>query len=120
VDPPQKVSAFIDTATLTLDEAKLRQFMLPMDVEKILEIPLGTRRYEDEWAWHYEHKGVFSIRSAYNMLVNMREKREAWLDGRASCSNGKVVEKQWSLLWHTLVPSKIKFSSGGSPSNLCR
>jgi hypothetical protein len=42
------------------------------------------------------------------MLVWTPEKREAWLEGCASSSNRIVEEKQWSSLWKTRVPSKVK------------
>jgi hypothetical protein len=50
-----------------------------MDVEVISGIPLSMRCQNDFWAWHYERKGVFSVRSAYRMLVMNREKMTAWL-----------------------------------------
>jgi hypothetical protein len=83
-EPPQRVSEFINAATCTWDESKLRTYLLPIDVDRILEIPLSSRRYNDLWAWHYERKGLFSVRSAYNMLINIREKREAWFGGKDS------------------------------------
>jgi hypothetical protein len=42
------------------------------------------------------------------MLVHTREKREAWLEEQASSSAGQLVEKQWSSLWNTKVPAKVK------------
>jgi hypothetical protein len=38
-EPPLKVADFIDATTATWDEEKLREWMLPMDVEIILQIP---------------------------------------------------------------------------------
>jgi hypothetical protein len=46
--------------------------------------------------WHYDRQGVFSMRSAYRMLVRTWERREAWLDNVASASNRAMVEKQWT------------------------
>jgi hypothetical protein len=79
-----------------------------MDMDIILQIPLRSRRHDDFWSWHYEWKGVFSVRSAYTMLVATRERREAWLDNRASSYSGELVEKLWSEHWRTRVPSKVK------------
>jgi hypothetical protein len=100
-DPPTQVSAFIEPVMAIWREEKLREYMLPMDVELILQIPLSSRRQNDFWSWHYDRKGIFSVRSAYRMLVNTREKREAWLGNVASGSNGELIEKQWSSLWRT-------------------
>jgi hypothetical protein len=56
-----------------------------------LSIPLSGRRFDDFWAWHYDRQGVFSVRSAYRMLVKTREKREAWLEKRPSSSHTEVI-----------------------------
>jgi hypothetical protein len=102
------VADFILPAAAEWDEDKLKKVFLPMDVHAIMEIPLNHRRQEDFWSWHYERKGVFSVKSAYNMLINTRENTEAWLDGRASGSDVRRTEKQWSSLWRTPVPSKMR------------
>jgi hypothetical protein len=51
---------------------------------------------------------MFSVRSAYNMLIATRDRREAWLDHRPSSSNESRVQKEWGSLWRTRVPSKVK------------
>jgi hypothetical protein len=45
-----RVSEFIDPDNGSWREEKLRQFLLPMDVEVIMVIPLSTRRHDDFWA----------------------------------------------------------------------
>jgi hypothetical protein len=72
--PPQLVSELIDNYNVAWDSQKLQTFFLPMDRELIMSIPLSTRQQDDFWAWHYDKSGVFSVRSAYRMLVEMREK----------------------------------------------
>jgi hypothetical protein len=83
------MSTFIDKPTTTWNEEKLRQYLLPMDVEIILQIPLSSRRSLDIWAWLYDRKGFFFVRSACRMLVFPRERKEAWLEGRVGASNGE-------------------------------
>jgi hypothetical protein len=107
-EPPSRVADFIAAESATWNEEKLRQYMLPMDVETVLQIPLSHHRQHDLWAWHYDRKGIFSVRSAYRMLIYTREKREAWLQGTSSGSSNQQVEKQWTALWRTRVPSKIR------------
>jgi hypothetical protein len=102
------VSEFIDRTTATWNCEKLKECFLPMDVEAILNLPLSTRNQQDEWAWHYDRKGIFTVRSAYKMLVHTKTSREAWLEGSASSSDTKKVEKQWTSLWRIQVPSKIE------------
>ena len=83
------VSDLIDNTTGCWDMQRLKQSFLPMDWEAIASIPLSTRRQVDFWAWHYEKTGVFTVRSAYRMLVSNREKRTDWIEhnpGKSDCS----------------------------------
>ena len=72
--PPTRVSELIDPLSIVWDIQALKMHFIPIDWELILNIPLTTRRQPDFWAWHYEKIGVFSVRSAYRMLVSNREK----------------------------------------------
>ena len=78
------------------------------DAAAILSIPVCTRHIQDFWSWVHEKNGVFSVRSAYRMLVTTKLRREAWLEGRADPSNTEGEQKAWSKLWKIDVPSKIK------------
>jgi hypothetical protein len=90
-ESPRRVADFIEATSATWDEEKLQQHFLPMDVEAILEIPLSHKRQEDFWSWHHDRRGVFTVRSAYNMLIRTHDRREAWLDGRAASSNESQI-----------------------------
>jgi hypothetical protein len=50
VDPPTRVSDFIDTTTTKWNTELLSEWFLPMDVEVIRSIPLSTRTMDDRWA----------------------------------------------------------------------
>jgi hypothetical protein len=92
-DPPVRVADFIDSTTACWNVAKLQQFFLPMDIDVIRSIPLSTRQHEDFWSWNFEKTGLFSVRSAYKMIVDTKKRREAWLDGKATSSNHGQEEK---------------------------
>ena len=51
---------------------------------------------------------MFTVRSAYRMLVTTKLRREAWLEGRSDSSNDVGEQKAWSKLWKIDVPSKLK------------
>jgi hypothetical protein len=106
--PPQLVNELIDNYNVAWDSQKLQTLFLPMDHELIMSIPLSTRGQDDFWAWHYDRSGVFSVRTAYRMLVETREKRTTWLDERACSSGATGEDKEWSALLKVQVPSKIK------------
>jgi len=79
-----------------------------MDSEAILQIPLSTSKLEDCWAWHHERNGIFSVRSAYRMMVEAKKSREDYFEGRGSCSDIDKCQREWKQLWHMKLPSKIK------------
>jgi hypothetical protein len=60
------------------------------------------------WAWHYDKRGIFSVRSVYRMMMVMREAHEAWIEEAASSSDHIRVQKSWFKLWHVQVPSKVR------------
>ena len=51
-----------------------------MDVEAIRTIPIVTRVAENFWAWHVERCGIFTVKSAYRMIIDTKRRREAWLE----------------------------------------
>jgi hypothetical protein len=53
-------------------------------------------------------KGIFTVRSAYRMMINIKISRENYFDANAGSSNSAAEVKGWSSLWKTAVPSKIK------------
>lgn len=64
----------------TWREARL--VFIPFDAKSILQIPLCTRKVDDFWAWNADTRGLFSVRSTYNMIVNLNLSREGWLEER--------------------------------------
>jgi hypothetical protein len=79
VEPPRQVSEFLDFSTARWNEEKLRHHMLPMNVDEILQIPICLRQHADFWSWHYDRRGVFTVRSAYKMLVSTEDtERHGW------------------------------------------
>ena len=86
----------------------LQTYFTPADVKAILNIPLCTRRRADFWAWHHEKKGVFSVRSAYRMLVINKHHATEYMENIAGRSDTKAEEKEWLGIWKLDVPSKIR------------
>jgi hypothetical protein len=105
---PRFVSDLICPITRTWKVDALEKFFLPMDVQAIQQIPISYIRRPDFLAWHYERTGVFSVRSAYRMLMETKIRRENFLEGRAEPSNSEQDEKAWRKLWKVKVPAKIR------------
>ena len=105
--PPGKVCELIDPILKIWNVQALKTHFIPMDCEQIINIPLTTRRQQDFLAWHYEKSGVFSVRSAYRMLVNNWKTRNGWIEHNAGRSDVRAEQKEWTDLWNVKVPSKV-------------
>lgn len=51
------------------------------DVASICRIPIGNSR-DDMWAWKHDKSGIFSVRSAYKILCQQRNRPEGELNHR--------------------------------------
>lgn len=69
-----------------------------------LDIPLSLRGREDCMVWHYDCKGVFSVRNAYHLA-----RCDELLMGIASNRSGSSShdDSVWKCLWKTCVPGKV-------------
>ena len=73
-----------------------------------MAIPVCTRQMDDHLAWNFERNGLFSVRSAYQMLADTKRRREDWLEGRSGSSDIEAEAKSWETLWSVQVPGKIQ------------
>jgi hypothetical protein len=103
-NPPQRVSQLINHTEAVWNLELLNECFTPMDAVTIANIPINQ---DDFWAWHLDKRGMFSVRSAYFMLVHRRDQCEAALQNIASRSDHKAVTEEWKSLWRVKVPSKI-------------
>lgn len=55
----------------------IKRNFTPLDVEDILEIPLGRRDYKGEIIGDLDPKGIFSVKSAYHLAYNLSLNKEA-------------------------------------------
>ena len=54
-----------------MNEQKLRETLFEIDVVDILKIPVGRAGTEDYLAWNYTKNGVFTVRSAYHLKMQL-------------------------------------------------
>lgn len=107
-DPPCLVSELIDATSARWNLQRLQEVFLPLDIPAIMNIPLCTSNVPDSWAWNFEKNGVYSVRSANNMLISIQWRREAWLEGRAGPYSMNRDIGSWKKLWNIQVPQKIR------------
>ena len=91
-----KVNELINPLTETWDEELVGELFDPEDAKVILAIPLKPDM-EDFLSWHYDKRGVFSVKSAYQLGVSIREAKNHQNVGISSGSN--MVQEKWKNIW---------------------
>jgi hypothetical protein len=102
-----KVSDLIDPYTGTWDKKLVHVIFWEEDVNLILAIPIKHGE-DDTPAWHYDNKGIFSVKSAYHVLEDSREYEQGRQKGESSSSAPTDEVMQWKSLWNFQCQSKIK------------
>jgi hypothetical protein len=80
----------------------------PDDAKEILSIPIRPDM-EDWVAWHYDRKGVFSVKSAYQLGVILRDSKGC--RDASSSTAPTAINPTWHKLWGLKLPGKVKIFS---------
>ena len=102
-----KVSELIDPITGDWDKALVQDVFLEEDMNHILAIPVNSNM-DDSIAWHYDTKGLFSIKSMYHTLEDNRERRATIHNDDTSAPTTIANQEVWGNLWKLECPPKIK------------
>jgi hypothetical protein len=68
-----QMTKLIDPITNSWDVGLVKQTFLPEDAHIILQIPIQEHK-EDFIARHFDKKGIFSVKSAYKVAVDSRDR----------------------------------------------
>jgi hypothetical protein len=74
-DLPTRVSELIDATTASWDREKIQKFLVKVDADLILGLPICTRNIKDFGPGILRNE-AFSLRSAYRMLVETKMRRD--------------------------------------------
>jgi hypothetical protein len=79
------------------------------DWKRILSIPI-KHGMEDMIAWHFDSKGIFTVKSAYHILDDCRERDAGRQHGEGSSHVGQVSDYGfgWKKIWNLLCSPKVK------------
>jgi hypothetical protein len=91
-EPPQFVSELIDASSASWKQDRIQECFVHADCDVILGMPLCTRNISDFWSWNFDKCGIFTVTSTYRLLVNIKNRREAWLEGRASSYESQKLD----------------------------
>ena len=102
VAPGAKVSSLIDSDLRGWNSPLVNQIFLPHEASVICDMPLSTRLPPNCIIWSLTPSGMFTTKSAYNVLVT----RNA--TNHASTSSPERQRQFWRNLWQLRVPNKLK------------
>jgi hypothetical protein len=92
------VEELIDPNTGDWDEQLVRDTFWEEDAEVILTIPVGEG-LPDWLAWHFDSKGLFSVKSAYKLVAQNRD-TEASQEAGISAEGGSAASPfPWHKIW---------------------
>lgn len=103
----RRVSELINPATTQWDEVLVRNVFNHEDAEVILSITLGSRS-DDFVAWHFDPKGVFSVKSAYKVFVHSSSAQHGPSSGHTVHNPALGTAFPWTTIWAMGCPNKIK------------
>ncbi|KAL5781697.1 hypothetical protein ACOSP7_006726 [Xanthoceras sorbifolium] len=76
------------------------RYFIHEEADLILSLPLSLHPRRDSFLWHFDSRGLFSVRSAYKVALGLQQ------ESLASSSKGAL--EVWKHLWKFDVPNKIK------------
>ncbi|XP_041004081.1 uncharacterized protein LOC121249435 [Juglans microcarpa x Juglans regia] len=98
IDMDETVDIPLDPETKGWRMDHIRALFNPIVVADILKIRLSSNQYEDKWIWTEEKNGVFSVKSAYRLIQDLR-----------SSSEGESLDAtDQRKLWKMQVPKRIQ------------
>lgn len=100
-----RVADLIDPSTEQWDVQLVNDMFGPVDAQHILSIPLCDGM-EDQLAWHFDNRGNFSVKSAYQLGVRIRDSLHH-RDATTSASS-TVVSFRWNRIWALQLPAKVR------------
>jgi hypothetical protein len=87
-----------------MERGEVKTIFYPPDAEEVLNIRLPSVNGEDFIAWAHEKNGYFSVKSAYRLGVQLKEKEKQ----ESTSSNPDGDRGLWKVIWNSKVPPKIR------------
>jgi hypothetical protein len=103
VPDDSNVSVLIDSELCGWKEELITTIFSPEEARVIASIPLCPTLPLDRLVWRGTTSGVFSVRSAYHMGMEIKKKRN-----NGSTSRDEYRHCVWSTLWSLGVPNTVK------------
>jgi hypothetical protein len=104
-----KAEELLNPGSGTWDEDLIRDVFWEEDVRYILATPTNPG-HDDFLAWHFDRKGLFSVKSAYHVLDDEKHQVKNQQKGESSSSVGEPNQSKaiWRKIWKLSCPPKVR------------
>jgi hypothetical protein len=99
----RRVADLINQENHTWKEDMVQEIFLEHVAKEILNIRLPSFEVEDSVAWSLEKNGVFSVRSAYRLTLDLRN-----IPPPTTSTSLNGDRSLWNLIWKADAPPKVK------------
>jgi hypothetical protein len=99
----RRVDMLINHEDRSSKEDLVRKNFMPHDSEEIVKICLSRIDEDDFISWIPEKHGMFTVKSAYNLALDLRSNNPPNSSGNL---NGD--RSLWNTIWSANVPPKVK------------
>ncbi|GMN74812.1 hypothetical protein TIFTF001_052466, partial [Ficus carica] len=82
------------------DKNKIESTLWLVDHEIISGLPLGNAVGGDKWAWYFDSKGIYKVRSGYRAIMDSQRSE--------SSSSDSPDALWWRKLWRLPIPPKAR------------
>jgi ribonuclease HI len=100
-----RVSELLCPITGQWDETLLNGLFNPIDVTRILQIPISTQGFEDFISWHFTKHGQYTVRSGYHLQWRHQFGPST---GQLAIPSVSALNPVWKTLWQLKIPAKVK------------
>lgn len=98
LDREEKVQALIDQETSWWNIPLVEQIFSPNIIELICSTAISPRNQSDMLIWSGTSTGLFSVRSAYHLTLEVRSRDQG------SSSTNRGTHPAWSSIWRLKIP----------------
>ncbi|VVA28183.1 PREDICTED: reverse mRNAase [Prunus dulcis] len=96
-----KVADLLHSESPSWNVPILQTLFFAEEVDLIRSLPFSLRRPRDQLIWHYDTKGLFTVKSAYCVAQTLMLYNETVT---APSSSSNADSSMWPTLWKSLIP----------------
>ena len=101
-----RVFELIDSNNSCWNSGLIEKLFLPCEVDSIKSIPLSMRMLADKLIWEETNNGLFTVKSAYKVAINILVASP--LGSLGSSSDESNMRCFWKRVWKLDVPLKVQ------------